>query len=248
MTVKQLNPPLNRAATRHAGYNREGCSRGTSSVHGAWVAVAGAGAGLALAGAALTGNLGSSTTIEQVTTPTAAASKLARPVTGLIRPGDLPPRRSRRRAHQRTPAPRLRPPSARLRLRDRQGRPHRHEQPRRLRRPGTQDQLLRQRRARRLDRRQRPRHRRRRPPDRRPLTLAQPAPARRLRPRPGRRSRSSRSATRASLDRTATVGIVSGVQHGIDTAAPAAGGHAIQTDAPSTTPAPAARSSTPSAR
>src|SRR5262249_27325969 len=35
-----------------------------------------------------------------------------------------------------------------------------------------------------------------------------------------------------SLDRTATVGIVSGVQHGIDTADPAADGHAIQIDAP----------------
>jgi S1-C subfamily serine protease len=42
---------------------------------GAWLVVAGAGAGLALAGAALTGNLGSSTTIEQVnTTPPIAAS------------------------------------------------------------------------------------------------------------------------------------------------------------------------------
>jgi S1-C subfamily serine protease len=34
------------------------------------------------------------------------------------------------------------------------------------------------------------------------------------------------------LDRTATVGIISGVQHGIDTADPDTGGHAIQTDAP----------------
>jgi S1-C subfamily serine protease len=44
---------------------------------GAWVAVAGAGAGLALAGAALTGKLGSSTTIEQITPAPSAASTLA---------------------------------------------------------------------------------------------------------------------------------------------------------------------------
>jgi S1-C subfamily serine protease len=50
---------------------------------GALVVVAGAGAGLALAGAALTGNLGSSTTIEQVTTPPAIAASLANAGRGL---------------------------------------------------------------------------------------------------------------------------------------------------------------------
>src|SRR5262249_15861352 len=50
---------------------------------GAWLAVAGAGAGLALAGAALTGNLGSSTTIEQVTTPPTTASTLRSSAAGL---------------------------------------------------------------------------------------------------------------------------------------------------------------------
>jgi S1-C subfamily serine protease len=44
---------------------------------GAWVAVAGAGAGFALAGAALTGKLGSSTTIEQITPAPVAPSSLA---------------------------------------------------------------------------------------------------------------------------------------------------------------------------
>jgi S1-C subfamily serine protease len=46
---------------------------------GAYLVVAGAGAGLALAGAALTGNLGSSTTIEQVTTSPVIAASLANP-------------------------------------------------------------------------------------------------------------------------------------------------------------------------
>ena len=46
---------------------------------GAFLVVAGAGAGLALAGAALTGNLGSSTTIEQVTTSPVIATSLANP-------------------------------------------------------------------------------------------------------------------------------------------------------------------------
>jgi S1-C subfamily serine protease len=50
---------------------------------GAWVAVAGAGAGLALAGAALTGKLGSSTTFEQITPTSPAASTLATPGRGL---------------------------------------------------------------------------------------------------------------------------------------------------------------------
>jgi S1-C subfamily serine protease len=50
---------------------------------GALLVVAGAGAGLALAGAALTGNLGSSTTIEQVTTPPVIASSLANQGRGL---------------------------------------------------------------------------------------------------------------------------------------------------------------------
>jgi S1-C subfamily serine protease len=50
---------------------------------GAFIVVAGAGAGLALAGAALTGNLGSSTTIEQVTTPPVTATSLANVGRGL---------------------------------------------------------------------------------------------------------------------------------------------------------------------
>ena len=44
---------------------------------GAWLVAAGAGAGIALAGAAITGNLGSTTTIEQVTTPPVIATSLA---------------------------------------------------------------------------------------------------------------------------------------------------------------------------
>ena len=43
----------------------------------AFVAAAGAGAGLALGGAALTGHLGSSTTIEQITSTAAQTSKIA---------------------------------------------------------------------------------------------------------------------------------------------------------------------------
>jgi S1-C subfamily serine protease len=50
---------------------------------GALLVVAGAGAGLALGGAALTGNLGSSTTIEQVTTPPVIATSLANSGRGL---------------------------------------------------------------------------------------------------------------------------------------------------------------------
>ena len=50
---------------------------------GGLLVVAGAGAGLALAGAALTGNLGSSTTIEQVTTPPVIATSLANSGRGL---------------------------------------------------------------------------------------------------------------------------------------------------------------------
>jgi S1-C subfamily serine protease len=50
---------------------------------GAWLAVAGAGAGLALAGAAMTGHLDASTTIEQITPPTVAASSLGRSGRGL---------------------------------------------------------------------------------------------------------------------------------------------------------------------
>ena len=50
---------------------------------GGLLVVAGTGAGLALAGAALTGNLGSSTTIEQVTTPPVIATSLANSGRGL---------------------------------------------------------------------------------------------------------------------------------------------------------------------
>jgi S1-C subfamily serine protease len=50
---------------------------------GALLAVAGAGAGLALAGAAMTGHLDASTTIEQITPPTVAASSLGRAGRGL---------------------------------------------------------------------------------------------------------------------------------------------------------------------
>jgi S1-C subfamily serine protease len=50
---------------------------------GAWVVVAGAGAGLALAGAALTGRLGSTTTIQEITTPLTAASSLGTGSRGL---------------------------------------------------------------------------------------------------------------------------------------------------------------------
>src|SRR5262249_34681153 len=64
---------------RSAGYNRGGMQQGEFIRAGAFLVVAGAGAGLALAGAALTGNLGSSTTIEQVTTSPIIATSLANP-------------------------------------------------------------------------------------------------------------------------------------------------------------------------
>src|SRR5215469_1520391 len=50
---------------------------------GAWLVVAGAGAGLALAGAALTGRLGSSTTIQEITAPSTAATSLGTGSRGL---------------------------------------------------------------------------------------------------------------------------------------------------------------------
>ena len=50
---------------------------------GSWVAVAGAGAGLALVGAAVTGKLGSSTTVEQITPSPVAVPTLAHSTGGL---------------------------------------------------------------------------------------------------------------------------------------------------------------------
>ena len=127
--------PIHRERHR---YNDCGCSRGTSSGRPRALAAAGVGAGLALGGAALTGRLGSSTTIEQITSDRRRPrrSRRARPS------GDLSVQQIYRLDSpgvvQITSSPAslaagLR--GARLRLRDRQGRPHRHEQPRHLRRP-----------------------------------------------------------------------------------------------------------------
>ena len=87
---------------------------------------------------------------------------------------------------------------ARLRLRDRQGGPHRHELPRRPGRQADQRQLLERRQHEGDGRRHRSVERPRRAQGRRELARADAAAARRLRRRCGSATRSSRSATRSA--------------------------------------------------
>jgi len=196
---------------------------------GAWLAVAGAGAGLALAGAALTGNLGSSTTVEEVTTPPATASTLGTPASGLTvqeifrldAPGVV-------RITDSSPAPRRSLGSGFVI--DKAG----HIVTSNLAVSGATRLKVSFSGSDEVDASVIGND-----PSTDVAVLQVEAHSRSLSPLPLGDSDLVQVGdpvvaigNSSDLDRTATVGIVSGVQHGIDTGDPAAGGHAIQVDAP----------------
>ena len=199
---------------------------------GAWLAAAGAGAGLALAGAALTGGLGSTTTIEEISPPSTAATSLGSGSRGLsvqeiyrldapgvVRISDSPSAQSRAarslgsgfvidKAGHVVTSNHVVSGATGLKVsfsgRDEVDASIVGHDP-------TTDVAV----------------------------LQVDAHSRSLSPLPLGDSDSVQVGdpvvaidNSSQLDRTATVGIVSGVQHGIDTANLVAGGHAIQIDAP----------------
>ena len=209
--VELLNQRLIEAAGLPRGlrrYNGCRCSSGTSSGRRRGSRPAAAGAGLALAGAALTGHLGGATTIQQIAAPArpSRAARRARAAACRSRrsTGSTPRASSRSRERAQQVERRLARPLGSGFVIDKAGHIVTSNRVVVGRQPACRGPLLRQRRARARLVGQRSRHRRRRAPGRRALALAQPAAARGLRRASRSATRSSRSATPRSLDRTAT--------------------------------------------